>query len=208
MDRQLNLKIKLGSLAAEIRLIRRAQRAKLRHARRATAVRDANAEMPASEFANFTDYADAHRQTWADLNSHRKFLRGKARESYLAYGFIRGVARRRIEENPRKFASQEAVEEIVRRFWPGEYGVTVREAFGRWWKTDDRPLRGPNPKRPPYKRVTVDDKANSLAVLGGYSKVGWHQEPNQAPVLVVYDEPTPEKPIPDYWQGLKVERPK
>ena len=97
-DRRVHLKVKIKSLAAEAKIIRREERLVLEKIRR-----------------GWTD------RVWAfdTLQSHRKgVVRTEARASHLAYAFIRGKAYRTVEATVRagNEPDWEKVTDLVWRF--------------------------------------------------------------------------------------------
>ena len=88
-DRRLFLKIKLKSLAAEARIIRREEH-----------------RVP-----------PAQRGLHSQLHAHRTgIVRSEARHTLLAYGFLRGVARHRIEAAPALPPDWPKVEAMVKKY--------------------------------------------------------------------------------------------
>lgn len=113
------LKIKIKSLAAEARLIRHEENKRKRF------IVAMEAKDPA---------ATAHaREEWLSVKAHRRGgVRSEARHSLLAYGFLRGRAYAQLESkcHPGNEPNWDYVEKMLRRFSPGFNG-SLQEWYGR-----------------------------------------------------------------------------
>lgn len=100
------LKVKVKSLAAESRIIRREQdrlrsRGKIRSDRR---------------------------DLFESLASHRRgVVRREARNSHLAYGYLRGVPYRAMERVAREDPDWHAIERMVGRYGPARHNLTLEQ---------------------------------------------------------------------------------
>ena len=100
---QVYLKIKIKSLGAEARFIRKEERKTLKQGRYWL-----HKEPPV---------AAEHYGTYNSLRRHRVFdLRKEARSTYLAYGFLRGVPYERIEAPNSSNPNWDAVQRMVEKY--------------------------------------------------------------------------------------------
>lgn len=110
-----HLKIKIMSLAAEARIIRREER-------RWPRLRDLAPEQVTAEHVR--SKRTGHAPCWtvrATLADHRRgIIRSEARYSLLAYGFLRGRPYRVIERDARELPSEARIADLAARFGGGD----------------------------------------------------------------------------------------
>jgi len=116
MSRNTHLKIKIKTLAAEARIIRKEERKALEAGRLALKrVADGRGATPSSWYS-----------TYAGLHEHRRgIVRSTARLNNIAYGFLRGHAYSEIEQKTLTQVDLSAVWKLVKRFGG-------REDLARW----------------------------------------------------------------------------
>jgi hypothetical protein len=117
MSRATHLKIKLKTLAAEARIIRKEERKALKAGRNGLA-------------SDRNDY-ERHYRAYESLREHRTgVVRSTARVNNIAYGFLRGQAYCDIENRTKSEVDLVAVLKLVKRFG-------TREDLARWpaWQT-------------------------------------------------------------------------
>jgi hypothetical protein len=108
------LKVKVTSLAEEARIIRRI-------ARKVRAAHDRKRHP-----------GDVPPQAWFGLNAHRTFdVRREARSSHLAYGFLRGVPYRAMEEKAHEAPNWKRVEQLVTKYGEGDPRERMQR-FSEW----------------------------------------------------------------------------
>lgn len=114
---RLNLKIKIKSLAAEAKIIRQEERKYLKHARACES----------------EEHAEEHRFTMRSLQSHRKGgVRSEQRCSLLAYGFLKGMPYKRMEQSCRENnkPNWDTIEKMAIRF--GADQRDIKQRFAEW----------------------------------------------------------------------------
>lgn len=138
----IELKVKICSLAAEARIIRRLEKQKRDQARRARGWRQAVAvddkgraktkwfkEVDAPDTAQ---YSDDHLAKYQSLRAHRILdVRKEARASQLAYGFLRGRDYKQMEQKCYTEPNWSKVQDIAERF-SGEDKRIVAQRFAAW----------------------------------------------------------------------------
>lgn len=117
MSRATHLKIKLLTLAAESRIIRRDERKALEKARH-WKVMDHPEAGPKTESPFLSGrLMEKHYRAYEDLHDHRTgIVRRAARVNHLAYGFLRGRGYAEIEQQTRTEVDLREVWKIVKRF--------------------------------------------------------------------------------------------
>ncbi|WP_293862443.1 hypothetical protein [uncultured Alsobacter sp.] len=107
------LKVKIMSLAAEARIIRKLQN------RRA-------AYLVAKHLAKGLD------REWSGLHAHRRFdVRCETRSAHLAYGFLRGRPYRAMEAKCWQGPDWKRVQQLVEKFGEGDRRELVQK-FAEW----------------------------------------------------------------------------
>jgi hypothetical protein len=97
------LKIKIINLADEAKLIRRHERIARVHA----------------DACLNDDYRDQHKMTVESLKNHRKtVVRDAARNTLLAYGYLRGRRYRQMEAASRTSPNWSEVERMIKKYGP------------------------------------------------------------------------------------------
>ena len=121
------LQLKLGALAAEARLIRRKERA-IAKAQKKTRTYAALKGIKPEELPGFLD---GERALFGITTHRRVKVRREARESGLAYGFLRGNPYNIMERTAYEMPNWKNVESIARRFDDGDWRVTGQQ-FSMW----------------------------------------------------------------------------
>lgn len=124
------IKIKMLSLGAEIKLIRREERKWLKKSRhyRHLVKRSDNAD---------TTEAAVRERSYADLNfwglrNHRIGLRPEARIANIAYGFVRGKPYKQIENKAYSTPNWTKVASLVQRYGEGFKEGDVKAKILEW----------------------------------------------------------------------------
>lgn len=126
------LKIKLKSLAAESKIIRKDE---LKYLFRAGDLKWFHAQYP-EQYPSYPTFRDEFLATAADLSHHRRQdVRLAARHSYLAYGFLRGLPYYKIENKRYTEPDWKKVADIVFRFGGGSISAAdVYQNVCDWYK--------------------------------------------------------------------------
>ena len=112
------LKVKIASLAAEARIIRKLERNHRRMSKGLPKPQRAGRVIPHPVQVDEAQ-RDQHRVTWLGLKSHRRFeVRRESRASHLAYGFLRGMPYLRIENTCYEAPDWDRVARLVQSFDP------------------------------------------------------------------------------------------
>lgn len=116
---RLKLKIKIKSLVAEVDIIRAEEAKQQRYA--------------ASERCS-SEHAEQHWDVIYSLRAHRKgIVRGETRNSLLAYGFLKGLPYKRMEQTTREDnkPNWDEIEKLALRFG-GWDKRTLKQRFAEW----------------------------------------------------------------------------
>lgn len=121
------LKVKVCSLAAEARIIRRQEERVKRRARRGRERLRAAGNTKVG-----SGLSDADRDIWHGLRSHRTGLRTDLRHAHLAYGFLRGRKYRQMEQWCLEEPDWDEVQDLVVRYRGKADDREIRQHFSEW----------------------------------------------------------------------------
>lgn len=127
----IHLKIKIMTLAAEAKAIRKNELRLQRSINKAV-----------NKGKGQYDYVDGHRFVRANLHHHRTHtVRKETRHSHIAYGFLRGRQYMEIETFAREPIQWDRIEKLVTRFGcDGNDSRVVLQRFAEWKDTTVRLL--------------------------------------------------------------------
>jgi hypothetical protein len=165
--KSLPLKVKILNLAAEARIIRTEEERELKHARKY-----------ADKFGKDA-WPNPHKREYHSLKDHREtVVREEARDTLLAYGFLRGRSYSQIEPRRYSVANTDNVLRMILKYGRnvGTFKTAsireqaLRQAFAQW--LDEAPqvsVRGPRkPRIRPSKKADQFVKgAKPVGVLPG-----------------------------------------